>query len=200
MGAILVKKDNTRLQDLIFELKRKEILDAAAGLFAERGFQRATMRAVASRAGIATGTIYNFYDDKDALLRALMHRLNESERRSADLAAAGSNPASYIRHRLELATAELPLLQVILAEALVDPAVRQSYLEEIIAPTFALAEKQLRRQGRGNRTEALRLRIVAATLVGLLVLRILGEPKTVKGWNLLPQMLADLFFGKGEQS
>lgn len=193
-------KHKERLQDRIAELKRGEILDAAADLFAECGFQRATMREVASRAGIGTGTIYNYFEDKDSLLRALMHRLNESERRSDDLAAAGSDPAAYLRHRFEVATAELPVLQVILSEALVDATVRETYLEEVITPTFALAEKQLPKQGRGRRAPAMRLRIMAATLVGLLVLRILGEPKTLEEWDLLPEMLADLFFGKSEKS
>jgi hypothetical protein len=88
----------------------------------------------------------------------------------------------------------------ILSEALVDATVRETYLEEVIAPTFALAEKQLRKQGGGRRAQALRLRIMGATLVGLLVLRILGEPKTLEGWDLLPDLLADLFFGKSGKS
>jgi AcrR family transcriptional regulator len=182
------------LRSRIADLKRRQILDAAAAVFAEQGFSRATMRDVAARAGIATGTIYNHFDDKDALLRALMHRLNESDERPADLAAAKDDPATYLRHRLACAGGDLATLQVILSEALVDPAFREVYRDEILGPTFAAAEKQLRRAGKRTKKDALSLRLVSASVIGLLILRILGEPATLAGWKQLPDMLASLFF------
>lgn len=57
------------------ETKREEIVDAAARLFAEQGFERTSMVALAREAGVAANTIYWYFDDKDAVLVAVMTRL-----------------------------------------------------------------------------------------------------------------------------
>jgi AcrR family transcriptional regulator len=47
------------------------ILDAAEEVIAEKGMTGASMSAIAARAGIAVGTLYNYYRDRDAMVRAL---------------------------------------------------------------------------------------------------------------------------------
>ena len=49
------------------ETERK-ILDAALDLFREEGFEEATMRAIAARAGVATGGAYYYFPSKDAIV------------------------------------------------------------------------------------------------------------------------------------
>lgn len=57
---------------------RAEILDAARDVFEAEGFEGATMRQIAARAGIATGTLFNYVEDKQALLfEALRQDLEE---------------------------------------------------------------------------------------------------------------------------
>ena len=51
---------------------RRAVLDAARELFAERGFERTTMRAVAARAGVDPALIYHYFGDKDGLLFAAL--------------------------------------------------------------------------------------------------------------------------------
>ena len=53
------------------------ILDAAEEEFAQRGLNIATMNDIAAAAGVAVGTLYNHFKDRDALLAALL-----KERRS----------------------------------------------------------------------------------------------------------------------
>jgi AcrR family transcriptional regulator len=54
------------------------ILDTAAGLFDEMGYDATTTKHVADRAGIAVGSIYHWFPDKTALANALAERyLNE---------------------------------------------------------------------------------------------------------------------------
>jgi AcrR family transcriptional regulator len=57
------------------------ILDAAEELFAEKGLANAHMNDIASRVGVAVGTLYNHFKDRDALLAALL------EARRGDLLA-----------------------------------------------------------------------------------------------------------------
>jgi AcrR family transcriptional regulator len=48
------------------------ILDAAEELFAEQGLANAHMNDIAARVGVAVGTLYNHFKDRDSLLVALI--------------------------------------------------------------------------------------------------------------------------------
>src|ERR1700676_3405273 len=51
-----------------------KILDAALDLFREQGFDTATMRDIAAKAGVATGAAYYYYPSKDAIVMDFYHR------------------------------------------------------------------------------------------------------------------------------
>ncbi len=51
--------------------RRKSILDAAARVFARRGYERATTREIAAEAGVSEGTIYTYFASKQELLTEL---------------------------------------------------------------------------------------------------------------------------------
>ncbi len=53
--------------------KRDEIVRAALELIAEQGFHGAPMAMIADRAGVAAGTIYRYFENKDVLI-AELHR------------------------------------------------------------------------------------------------------------------------------
>lgn len=53
---------------------REAILEAALGLFADRGFAGTSVPAVAERAGIAAGTIYRHFVSKEELVNAVYRR------------------------------------------------------------------------------------------------------------------------------
>ncbi|NOC46793.1 MULTISPECIES: TetR/AcrR family transcriptional regulator [unclassified Ruegeria] len=48
--------------------KRKQILKMAAKVFADQGFDRASMTLLAKECGISKANIYHYYDSKDAIL------------------------------------------------------------------------------------------------------------------------------------
>jgi AcrR family transcriptional regulator len=56
---------------------RRRLLAEAQGLFAEVGFAAATTREVARRAGVAAGTLFNYFPSKEALGAALLVRALE---------------------------------------------------------------------------------------------------------------------------
>jgi AcrR family transcriptional regulator len=66
-----------RRRDEARTLFRNAILEAAEAVFAERGFHRARIQDVAARARIAVGTVYNHFDEKEDLLRALLEERTE---------------------------------------------------------------------------------------------------------------------------
>ncbi len=52
----------------------ERILDSAFMVFGEQGFQATTIKAIASGAGISSGSIYTYFPDKEALFRAAVTR------------------------------------------------------------------------------------------------------------------------------
>ncbi len=56
------------------EVTKTKILEAALDLFREQGFEAATMRQIASRAGVATGAAYYYFASKDAIVLAFYDR------------------------------------------------------------------------------------------------------------------------------
>ncbi|MBI2566167.1 MAG: TetR/AcrR family transcriptional regulator [Candidatus Schekmanbacteria bacterium] len=54
--------------------RQDEILRAAAVVFAEHGYERANIDKVCSAAGIARGTLYQYFADKQSLFREVLER------------------------------------------------------------------------------------------------------------------------------
>ncbi|GAB2604420.1 TetR/AcrR family transcriptional regulator [Streptomyces capparidis] len=67
-----------------------QILDAAAVVFAETGYEKATTIAIAARAGISVGSLYQFYPNKKAIAEALADRF-VAQLRDAHEEAFGSS-------------------------------------------------------------------------------------------------------------
>ena len=63
----LSRRQRERLQH------RNEILATALRLFSEKGFHNVSMQEVAAEAEFATGTLYNFFDSKEAMFDDLMN-------------------------------------------------------------------------------------------------------------------------------
>jgi AcrR family transcriptional regulator len=57
--------------------KREALLQAALEMFAEHGYERASVEAIARRAGVAVGAFYQHFTSKRQILLVLMDRLLE---------------------------------------------------------------------------------------------------------------------------
>ncbi|MFB0536747.1 MAG: TetR/AcrR family transcriptional regulator [Anaerolineae bacterium] len=68
--------DKSTSRERMIEERRNQILDAAARLFAHKGYKGATIREIAREAGVAEGTIYNYFDSKHDLLISLPQRIS----------------------------------------------------------------------------------------------------------------------------
>lgn len=54
---------------------RQAILDAATDVFGELGYGAASVRDIVRRTDLATGTFYNYFPDKESVLRALLEEV-----------------------------------------------------------------------------------------------------------------------------
>ncbi len=72
------------------EETRANILGAALRVFRERGFEKATMREIASEAGVALGAAYYYFDSKDAIVMAFYERAQSEMKRDIEAALGRS--------------------------------------------------------------------------------------------------------------
>ena len=71
---------------------RKSLVDAARAVFYEQGYIDARLSEVTERAGVSTGTLYTYFDDREQLLAAI---IDDAYARS--VRPAGSRPADVRR-------------------------------------------------------------------------------------------------------
>src|SRR5215210_1575315 len=136
------------VRDLLVSARREQILEAATRVFAEKGFRRATTREVAREAGVSEGTIYNYFEDKDALLMAILDGLNETERRAQDFEEGMATDfrgffREYLRRRVSLIWENREVFRVVLSEMLVNVELRELYLSKVVEKTMKIDEQKL---------------------------------------------------------
>ena len=56
------------------DAKRGQIIEAAAGVFARKGFEAALIGDVAVAAGVSKGSLYDYFDSKERLFFAVFER------------------------------------------------------------------------------------------------------------------------------
>jgi AcrR family transcriptional regulator len=190
--------------------RRTQILNAATRIFAEKGFHRATIRDVAGAAGLADGTIYNYFENKTALLLGLLNRINQSEQREQHYEQATDGDLRdflrrYMRQRFETITdTGFDLFQILFAELLINSQLRELYAQQVIEPTLALTERYVQQWEAAGlirlREPRLSLRLMAAMTVGLIMLRIMGDTELAARWDELPDLVVDLLLQGIEQT
>jgi len=130
-----------------------EILDAALAVFAQKGFAATRLDDVAAKAGITKGTIYLYFDSKQALFEALARQSvgAQIEQIKAQLAAfPGSTPELL---RLVLSTMghfittsdRVVLPRLVLAEAANFPKLAEFWRREVIDSGIGLMSGIIRR-------------------------------------------------------
>lgn len=81
------------------ELVREQLLDIAARMFDEKGYDRCSMAAIASEVGLGRSAIYHYFGSKDEILAALIDtEAFEPSKRLRDLASDRTHsPAERLR-------------------------------------------------------------------------------------------------------
>jgi AcrR family transcriptional regulator len=136
-----------------------EILDAALACFAEKGFAACRMEDIAGRAGISKGTIYLYFESKEAVFKALAQRAigKRIAAIAGQLAGFGGSTPELLRMVLTMVGSiasvsdAVVLPRLVLAEAGNFPELAEFWRHEIIDHGLGLFEAIMRRgQGRGE--------------------------------------------------
>ncbi len=89
--------------------KRKEILTAAIDVFARKGYSKTKIKEIADKAGVATGTVYLYFQNKDDLLLQSMKsmmdvNLDKIKQKVADVEPAIDRLFMFFYHHIEIFT------------------------------------------------------------------------------------------------
>lgn len=135
------------------DARPSEIIEAGLQEFAEAGFAAARLDDIARRAGIAKGTIYRYFDSKEALFEAaLLSRAGEVVAGIEAMAAAHDGPVLPVFEAVigqiyrTLGEADVrTLMRIIIAEGDRFPHVTQVYHDRIVRRGLAIVEGLVRR-------------------------------------------------------
>ncbi len=183
---------NEKFQEQLIDARRRQILDAAIELIAEQGFARTTIKQIARRAGVADGTIYNYFKNKEDILLGLVSLITEAEVRELHFAQAREMDFAafvneYVSHRMAEVGEGFLVTKALLLEMMVNPAVSKAVGEQLYAPSFAVAEaylSQLMTEGKLEQGDpVIAARLFASPLLGLLFLRMLGDEHVATHWD-----------------
>ncbi len=193
---------NNSLQDQLVTAKRTHILNAAAHVFAEKGFHAATIKDIARTAGVADGTIYNYFENKSELLLSLFDQTTEAASSNVDPAELRALDLRsflklYVQQPLQaFAANDFELFKVMMSEAMVNRELGERFSTQLLAPMIQGAEQFAQtwatRNGVTFERSDLTMRMISSLIIGLLVQRVLGDDVLTEAWDELPDTLADL--------
>ena len=135
------------------QARPQELLDAALGLFVEKGYAATRAEEVAARAGVSKGTLYLYYPSKEDLLKAVVrHNVVNQIAEGADFIRqfAGTTSellATVLRLWWERMgdTPAAGVVKLMMSEARNFPDIAQFYVDEVIEPSHAMLAQMLRR-------------------------------------------------------
>lgn len=164
------------------EQRRQEILQAAARVFARRGFHGARTREIAAEAGVAEGTIYNYYRSKRDLLIGLIERIIADSLPALLEGVKTDDPrallAAVIRDRLELFDRHRDVLHAVVPQLLVDEELRTMYLSRVATPILRQLAPLLQPTFRRLGFRAFNPRVVVPAIGGGMLLAFLANEQT----------------------
>lgn len=129
----------------------QEILEAALAVFAGKGFAATRMDDIAARAGVTKGTIYLYFDSKEALFKALLRETADAKLAEfLALASAHEGPiAPFIAQLLRgigtfVATTDRAVLpKIVIAEAGNFPELARFHHDLIVSRVLAFVTQMI---------------------------------------------------------
>lgn len=152
--------------------RRAALLQAATAVFAECGYEAATTREVAARAGCAEGLIHRYFGGKRGLLIAILGEKAEEWARAfrADLphrATVREEIEALLLWALDAMWERREFMRVTVSQAAINPEVGQT-IAELNAGRTALIRERLEHHRAAGRVRAdADLDLVAETVAGL---------------------------------
>lgn len=125
--------------------RQAQILEAAADVFSQKGYARATTREIAEAADVSEGTLYNYFSNKRALLMGVAKAYGDEV--AGTIASIEAEDIEEMMTQLITSRfrdgRERRLFLLFLNEARLNEDVRQYYVEEALYRIIRETEKRL---------------------------------------------------------
>lgn len=161
-------------KETVSEMWRDRIIQGAAQVFAAKGFHKASTRQIAEAAGVAEGTIYNYFKNKRALLFALLEKVSAQPIKDILLNNPPDDPRQFfrllIKDRYQFYQSNGDLLAPIMAEVFTDPQLRDELHQQVFKPAIDLMEQYLQSRVDTNDFRPISTMIVAYGITGAVAL------------------------------
>jgi TetR/AcrR family transcriptional regulator, cholesterol catabolism regulator len=183
-------------RELQAEERRNQLVDVSLRLFAQKGFERTTIKDISEVAGVAQGLIYHYFGSKEELLFAAVERHGFLPEMRRILSASYERPAGEML--LEIATG----FSALLVEK--DDLVRVFFRESQINPEVGKRLASVIRDGVGLLARYLAARIAVGELRphdpevaarSLLYTVHMLHMTQVAADNFIPEMVDNLLLG-----
>ncbi len=126
------KKKSETKAEVRARMQRERILDAARTCFVDRGFHAASMATIAETASMSPGLIYRYFENKNAIILAIIEQQLEIARaRIREMHASSDLPARIVDYFDEQEASDERTLSTVLyldmsAEATRDPQIAEA--------------------------------------------------------------------------
>jgi AcrR family transcriptional regulator len=154
----------------------QKVIDAALDLFAERGIDAASMDAIARASGVSKATIYNHWEDKEALLLEVMLYVNglDGDPEDVDSGDLSRDLATVLNRRppQQFEAARDRMMPTLIAYSAVHPKFGAAWRRRVMEPPRKCLKRILcRGMERGLLPASLDLEISMALLLGPMLYR-----------------------------
>ena len=134
------EQDTLSRRDRRIERRQEEILQAAASVFAAKGYAQATTREIAAAADIAEGSLYNYFASKRDILVAIISRSPSPVDRlwsEAENLADRDGFIGLVERALLAPASEQPWIRTVIKEAWTDDELFRQYQASHVRETVA---------------------------------------------------------------
>lgn len=154
--------------------REEEILEAAASLFAAKGYQRTPVKEIAERAGIAPGTIYLYFDGKRDLLLSIADRIigqawNETQEQMAELDKE-AYIATILQGVFDFVDENRAFLRALIPEIWTDDELQDQFFNQVLRPLFKTGAGYLQEQIAAEEARPCRVDVVIPAIAGSLIM------------------------------
>jgi AcrR family transcriptional regulator len=161
--------------------RQARILDAAAVVFANKGYHQAKIRDIAELADVADGTIYNYYANKRELFLAMTHHVVADSAMDVLSEFQAESDRSFLTavfdERFHFLERNSDFIRAMLAEVWTDEEFRRQYLEKVIAPLLVLIETNLQARIDAGTMRPVNTAVAIRAMVGsFLIFLLLSQP------------------------
>ncbi len=167
-ASLPAKRADARRETHPVEERRRQILDAAAAVFARRGYHRARTREIADEAGVSEGTVYNYFKSKEDLLISLVGRVALVSLPQVSAFERGEGLRSVLTALLtawfENIDRNRDLLKAVVPEIISHRELREGYLRQVMLPTVSMFLPLLKQRIQKSELRAFDERVALAVL------------------------------------